>query len=156
LASRRLAHDVRAVAPQDDDELLYLKTADGVERPVEAAGDIPSAQRAVGAVPALAAGSWVDNARDKEWVAPTPAELEHSIDHFHPAANDSTWAEWHYFNVLSSDRNRWAFITFMVGARGALMLVTTHATGQPAERFTLTVPLSQVRTSTTRADINVG
>src|SRR5262249_55933839 len=153
LAKRR---DVRAAAPQDDDELLYLTTPDGVERPVEAAGDIPSAQRAVGAAPLLAAGAWNDDTADRRWIAPTQAQLENDIDHFHPAAKDSTWAEWHYFNVLSSDRSRWAFITFIVGARGARMLVTTHESGRPGRRFTADVPLSDVRTSTTRADVTIG
>jgi hypothetical protein len=178
LAKRR---EVRAAAPQDDDELLYLTTSDGVERPVEAAGDIPSAQRAVGAMPALAAGAWADDSADPRWRAPTPAQLEHDIDHFHtpseevgaaelcPADQSSsaqrcidarrsraTWAEWHYFNVLSADHARWAFITFIVGSRGARMLVTTHETGRPAGRFTADIPLSAVRTSTTRADVTIG
>jgi hypothetical protein len=143
-------------APQDDDELLYLRTPDGVERPVLAAGDIPSAQRAVGVTPVLAAGTWTDDSADRRWIAPTQAELENDIDHFHAAASDPTWAEWHYFNVLSSDHARWAFITFIVGSRGARMLVTTHATGKPAQRFTADIPLSGVRTSPTRADVTIG
>jgi hypothetical protein len=143
-------------APQDDDELLYLTTPDGVERPVLAAGDIPSAQRAVGVTPVLAAGTWTDDSADRRWIAPTQAELENDIDHFHAAASDPTWAEWHYFNVLSSDHARWAFITFIVGSRGARMLVTTHATGKPAQRFTADIPLSGVRTSPTRADVTIG
>ncbi|HZS62127.1 MAG TPA: hypothetical protein VFA43_22850 [Gemmatimonadaceae bacterium] len=148
--------DVRAAAPQDDDELLYLTAPDGVERTVEAAGDIPSAQRAVGAVPVLAAGAWNDDSADRRWIAPTQAQLENDIDHFHPAAKDSTWAEWHYFNVLSRDHSRWAFITFLVGSRGARMLVTTHSTGRTGERFVSDVPLSSVQTSTTRADVTIG
>ena len=143
-------------APQDDDELLYLTTPDGVERPVLAAGDIPSAQRAVGVMPVLAAGTWTDDSADRRWIAPTQAELENDIDHFHAAASDPTWAEWHYFNVLSSDHARWAFITFIVGSRGARMLVTTHATGKPAQRFTADIPLSSVRMSTTGADVTIG
>ena len=153
LAKRR---EVKAAAPQDDDELLYLTTPDGVERPVEAAGDIPSAQRAVGAMPVLAGGTWNDDAADRRWIAPTQAQLEHDIDHFHAPAKDSTWAEWHYFNVLSKTQTRWAFITFMVGSRGARMLVTTHETGRPAQRFTADIPLSAVRTSLTRADVTIG
>ncbi|HTD62426.1 MAG TPA: hypothetical protein VK679_17345 [Gemmatimonadaceae bacterium] len=146
----------QTAAPQDDDELLYLTTPDGVERPVLAAGDIPSAQRAVGVMPVLAAGTWTDDSADRRWIAPTRAELENDIDHFHTAATDPTWAEWHYFNVLSSDHARWAFITFIVGARGARMLVTTHATEKPAQRFTADIPPSAVRTSTTRADVTIG
>ena len=37
-------------------------------------------------------------------------ELRHEIDHFHlpprEARGDPSWAEWHYFNVLSPDRER--------------------------------------------------
>jgi hypothetical protein len=156
LASRRLARVVRAVAPQDDDELLYLRTRDGVERPVAAAGEIPSAQRAVGAAPALAAGAWNDDSSDRRWVAPTPAQLENAIDHFHASGNRASWAEWHYFNVLSTDHARWAFITFMVGVRGAEMLVTTHETGRPAQRFATDLPLTAVHTSMTSANVSLG
>src|SRR4026208_1969341 len=51
--------------------------------------------------------------------APTMAELRHEIDHFHipsdSVENRETWAEWHYFNVLSQGGKRWAFISFIVG-----------------------------------------
>ena len=50
LAAPRLAADVRAVAPQIDGKLLYLRTPRG-ELAVRAAGEIPSRNVAVGAAP---------------------------------------------------------------------------------------------------------
>src|ERR687885_1516905 len=46
LAAPRLARSVRAVAPQIDGKLLYLRTA-GAEYSVRASGEIPSRSRAV-------------------------------------------------------------------------------------------------------------
>ena len=64
-------------------------------------------------------GKWENDDGDRRWVAPTAFELRNEIDHFHlpsdSVANRETWAEWHYFNVLSPDRKRWAFISFIVG-----------------------------------------
>ncbi len=160
LGAPRLARDVRAVAPQDDDALLYLTTRDGVERTVRASGDIPSAQRAVRAAPVVLAGAWNDDSADRRWVAPTALELANDIDHFHAmpvsGAGRETWAEWHYFNVVSPDRNRWAFITFIVAGAGGRVLVTTHETGRPARRFVALVPPADVHFSATRADVSLG
>src|SRR6185436_9678432 len=83
LAAPRLAAHVRAVAPQLDGKLLYLRTARGVEYPVRATGEVPSLTEAVGAAPTLAAGMWADDSLDRRWRSPTPAELRHDIDHFH-------------------------------------------------------------------------
>src|ERR1700722_12258071 len=113
LGSPRLSPFGRAVAPQIDEQLLYLRTRDGVERTVRASADIPSAQLAVGAAPTLAAGAWVDDSTDRRWAAPTAAELENDIDHFHVPPHGvsglESWAEWHYFNIVSADRRKWAF-----------------------------------------------
>src|ERR687895_1035362 len=91
LASPRLARDVAAVAPQIEGKLLYLRTADGGERPVRASGEIPSRTAAVGAATSIAAGSWTDDDGDRRWRDPTPYELRHEIDHFHipPTADES-------------------------------------------------------------------
>jgi hypothetical protein len=172
LAAPRLARDVRAVAPQIDGKLLYLRLRDGRELPVRAAGEVPSASAAVGAAPDLAGGRWADDAGDRRWASPTPAELRHAIDHFHlPPANvarPESWAEWHYFNVLSPDRRRWAFVTLMVGGRvglpdsagaprwGGQVLVTTHEQGGAARRFSARVAPADVRFSTADADLRVG
>ena len=168
LAAPRLRDAVSAVAPQIEGKLLYLRTADGVERTVRASADVPSLTAAVGAAPTLLAGAWTDDSLDRRWRSPTTAELRHDIDHFHvppvEAAGDPTWAEWHYFNVITPDRRQWAFITYMLagavgdsaGQWGGQLLVTLHEQGRPARRFTSTVPARDVRFSTTDADLRIG
>jgi hypothetical protein len=166
LTAPRLATSVVAVAPQIEDKLLYLRVPDGRELAVVGLGEIPSRSRAVGALPSIAAGEWTDDDLDRRWRDPSDAELRHDIDHFHlppaDAQGDPSWAEWHYFNVLSTDRRRWAFISFIVGGEvprgqwGGQVLVTLHEQGVPARRFSTTVPSSSVRLSTTRADLRIG
>jgi hypothetical protein len=172
LASPRLAGEVRAVAPQIEGKLLYLTTPDGRELPVRAAGEVPEATRAVNAAPVLAAGAWENDEGDRRWVSPTPAELRHDIDHFHlpsavldsatPRALRESWAEWHYFNVVSADRQRWAFVSFIVagdvpdGRWGGQVLVTTHEQGGRSRRFSAVALPSAVRFSTTDADLAIG
>ncbi len=168
LAAPRLRGDVAAVSPQIEGKLLYLRTADGVERTVRASADVPSLTAAVGAAPTLLAGTWTDDSLDRRWRSPTAAEFRHDIDHFHlpppEAAGDPTWAEWHYFNVITPDRRQWAFITYMLagavgdsaGRWGGQLLVTLHEQGRPARRFTSTVPSRDVRFSTTDANLRIG
>jgi hypothetical protein len=169
LAAPRLARDVSAVAPQIEGKLLYLRTADRVERPVRADGEIPSRTAAVGASPSIAEGQWVDDDGDRRWRDPTPFELRNEIDHFHlppaprPGATpDESWAEWHYFNIVAADRRRWAFISFIVagavpnGRWGGQVLVTLHEQGKRARRFVAAAPGSAVRFSTTSADLAIG
>ncbi|HEX7980296.1 MAG TPA: hypothetical protein VF461_16920 [Gemmatimonadaceae bacterium] len=168
LAAPRLHDDVAAVSPQVEGKLLYFRTADGVERTVRASADVPSLTAAVGAAPTLLAGAWTDDSLDRRWRSPTAAELRHDIDHFHlppaEAKGDPSWAEWHYFNVITPDRQKWAFITYMLagavgdsaGKWGGQLLVTLHEQGRPARRFTSTVPARDVRFSTTDADLRIG
>ncbi len=172
LAGPRLAPEVRAVSPQIDGKLLYLRLGDGRELPVRTTGEVPSTTRAVGAAPALSGGAWTDDEGDRRWNAPSLLELRHAIDHFHlpPAgiARPESWAEWHYFNVLTPDRQRWAFVTLMVGGRvglpdsagqprwGGQVLVTTHAQDAPARRYSTRVGPADVRFSTGDADLRVG
>jgi hypothetical protein len=166
LAAPRLRGQVAAVAPQIESKLLYARTLDGRELPVLATGELPSMSAAVGALPPVAKGTWSDDGADVAWRDPQPSQLRNVIDHFHlPPANvlgDSTWAEWHYFNVLSPDGNTWAFISFIVagqipgGRWGGQTLVTLHEQGKPARRFVASVPPSAVRFSTTHADVAIG
>lgn len=166
LAAPRLARWVTAAAPQIDGKLLYLRTADGHERAVRADGEIPSLTDAVGAAPTVASGNWRDDENDRRWRAPTLLELRDDIDHFHlpvgRARDDTTWGEWHYFNILSADHRRWTYISLIVGGRvpegpwGGQVLVTMHEQGRPARRFVTMVPASAVRFSTTRADLTMG
>lgn len=159
LASPRLAPSVAAAAPQMEGKLLYLRTSSG-EYAVRAWGGIPSRDSAVGAAPELAAGAWRDDEGDRAWIAPTPRQLYSEMDRFHlpPAGLESpeSWAEWHYFNVLSADRRRWAFISFIVGgmvpdgAWGGQVAITLREQGARTRRFTasvpgLTVPCSRAR-----------
>lgn len=168
LASPRLAGDVKVVAPQIEGALLYLRSRDGIERTVRASGEIPSATRGVNAMPAIATGSWDDDPGDVRWARPTLAQLRDDIDHFHlppaelTAAERASWAEWHYFNVLSSDRKRWAFITLLAGGDipngkwGGETLVTLREEGKRERRYVAYAPSSAVSLSTTRADLAVG
>jgi hypothetical protein len=168
LAAPRLAAVVRAASPQIEGKLVYLRTADGRERAVRASADIPSLTAAVGAAPTIVAGAWAEDSVDRRWRSPTAAELREDIDHFHApppeVAGDPTWAEWHYFNVITPDRRHWAFISFIlagdVGGEpdrwGGQLLVTLHDQGRPARRFTATARSADVRWSTERADLDIG
>jgi hypothetical protein len=94
------------------------------------------------------------------------AELRHDVDRFHrPSeglANADSWGEWHYFNVLSPDAKRWAFITFLVGGDvrgdrwGGQLLVTLHERGKAPRRFVTNVTRDRVRFSRRDADVRIG
>ena len=164
LASPRLADDVRAVAPQIDGRLLYLRV-DGREIAVRASGEIPSRSAAVGAPLTVIAGAWEDDEGDRQWLDPTPAELRREIDHFHlppPDVDSESWGEWHYFNVVSADRKRWAFISFILagdipdGEWGGQVLITLHDEGGGSRRFTSIASPERIRFSTETPDLAIG
>src|SRR4051812_42163526 len=117
LAAPRLTRWIVAAAPQIDSKLLYLRMPNGREVAVEATGEIPSLNRAVGGAADLAQGTWEDDDLDRRWRDPTLAELRDDIDRFHlPPASaraDPTWGEWHYFNVVSDDHTRWAYVSLI-------------------------------------------
>ncbi|MDO8502660.1 MAG: hypothetical protein Q7S20_12535 [Gemmatimonadaceae bacterium] len=166
LASPRLASSVSAVAPQIDDRLVYLRTVNGVEYPVRASGEIPSRTMAVRGPVSISAGIWRDDDGDRRWIAPSLEELRHETDHFHlppdSAANRASWAEWHYFNVLSPDRKRWAFISFIVAGDvrterwGGSVAITLREEGRESRKFESFVPRQAVRFSTTSANLTLG
>ncbi len=166
LSNPRYGRDVRAVAPQIADKLLYLRTPDGRERPVRATGELPSRSSMVGGVPLLSDGRWDDDEWDRRWRSPTARELRADIDHFHFTPRDAehreSWAEWHYFNVLSADRKRWAFLSFIVGGAvpdgrwGGQVLLTVHGEGEPTRRFSTSFPADSIALSTWNADLRVG
>jgi hypothetical protein len=165
-ASPRFRSEISAVAPQIEGRLLYVRTSDGREFAVHASGEIPAATRAVGAAPEIVQGKWEDDDGDRRWVAPTLAELRNEIDHFHlpgdSLANRDTWAEWHYFNVLSGDGKRWAFISFIVGGDvtgtkwGGRVGITLREQNGATRRLGTTVDRSRVRFSTTDANLVFG
>ena len=168
LAAPRLQDAVTAVAPQIEGKLLYLRTSDGREIAVRAGADLPTRTAAVGAAPNVISGAWADDSLDRQWRAPTPAELRHEIDHFHlppaQAAGDPSWAEWHYFNIISPDRTQWAFVSFIVAGEvgsgnekwGGQVLVTLHAQGKGERRFTSESRARQVDVSTLSANLRIG
>lgn len=166
LTAPRVAGVIGGVAPQLEGKLLYLTTPTGQELAVRAGGEIPSANRALGANLEIAQGQWVDDAGDLRWTAPTNVELRHDIDHFHlpPASmvGREHWGEWHYFNVISPDATRWAFISFIVGGDvtgsqwGGQVLVTLQERGRAPRKFVATVPAANVRFSTRDADLEIG
>jgi hypothetical protein len=166
LASPRLASNIADVAPQIEGKLLYLRALNGREVSVLASGEIPSRTTSLGAMPPIGSGAWNDDSLDRVWRDPSPAELRQAIDRFHlpprSVRGDPTWAEWHYFNVLSADRTRWAFISLIVGGAvpngewGGQVLVTLHSQGGASQRFVATVPSRVVHFSTTDANLSIG
>ena len=166
LASPRYRDEIVAVAPQIEGRLLYARTTDGREFPVQATGEIPAATEAVGAAAEVIAGKWENDDGDRKWVAPTPLELRNQIDHFHIPADSvrgkDSWAEWHYFNVISREGKRWAFISFIVGgdvtsSRWAGQLgITVREQNGSTRRFASTVDRSRVRFSTRDANVSFG
>jgi hypothetical protein len=145
LTGPRFADEIESVAPWLEDELLYLEA--GNDRiAISAGGQIPSRAAAMGASPDLLAGSWEDTDVDRLWMRPEQAERLREIDAFRPtppvASGDSTWAEWHYFNVVSPDESAWIYLTFLVGGDvpngewgGRLLLTHVQAEGPQRSQF---------------------
>lgn len=163
LASRRLSPLVAGAAPQIDGRVIYMYVRPGQEWNVRAAGEIPSAQATVHASADLKSGKWVDDDGDRRWITPTPRELRNEIDHFHlppeSVRNPDSWAEWHYFNVLSADHKRWAFISFIVGGDvrtdkwGGNITITLREEGGRSRKFMSFIPRQRVHFSTTDANL---
>jgi hypothetical protein len=156
---------VRAASPILDGKLVVL-SAGGAAWQGLATGEIPSRASAVGAAPRLLAGEWEDSEADRRWVSPTPGELFRQIDRFHlpagAAAGDSTWAEWHYFNVLL-DGERWVYATLLVGGRvgspgewGGRVLLTVREPSGAHRSLTRDFPDRAVRFDTTAPDLRFG
>ena len=166
LGSPRLASSIDAVAPQIDGRLVYLRTLAGNEYTAKASGEIPSRTRLVKGPPALKSGTWMDDPGDRRWIAPTLRELRHDIDHFHlppdSIADRDTWAEWHYFNVVSPDGKRWAFISFIVAGDvtrdkwGGSVTITLRDEEQGSRKFETRVSRNDVSFSTSSADLALG
>ena len=164
LAGSRFADRVAAAAPWIDDELLYLEADTGLV-PIAAAATIPGLAESLDVAPTLVTGDWEDLEADRRWRDPADAELYRSLDALHlprgTAAADSTWAEWHYFNVLLPDSG-WLYLTYMIAGRvpegrwGGRMLATL-VRPEPGERvYDLRVPSEQVTFTEGHADLVIG
>ncbi len=161
LGGPREGEAVRAVSPVIEDKLLYLRTPDGAVHPVRAGGEIPSRAREVGSGLDVLEGTWEDTPADSRWFAPTPQQLYDDLDRFHvPDTPDSTWAEWHYFNVREGDE--WWYITYLVAGTpgtdqfGGRLLVTARRSDGRHVRYETRVSGDQVVFDTTRADLQLG
>ncbi len=157
----RHADVVSAVAPAIENELVYLATARDTVA-VRAGGEIPSRAAAVGAALDIRAGQWRDTPADSAWIAPTRQQLYDELDRFHiPVRRDSTWGEWHYFNVVTGP-GEWWYVSYLVGGEvpdgrwGGQLLITRRRPDGRYERFTADVPAERIRFDTMRADLTLG
>ncbi len=168
LGGERYAGVVRTVAPAIEGKLLYLCPAKGRCRPtaVRAGGEIPSRAAALGAGLEVLEGGWSDSPADSAYVAPTPQQLYDEMDRFHlPRRADSTWGEWHYFNLVTGP-DEWWYLTFLVGGEvsltqrgdrwGGRMLVTHRRPDGRHDRYTADVPAARVAFDTAAADVAIG
>lgn len=156
---------IEAAAPWIDDALLYLELPDSSVA-VAARGQIPSRAEALGVAPHLLEGEWRDSDADLGWMSPGDSALRAEIDAFHlpvgPAARDSTWAEWHYFNVLSPDGSYWLYLTYLVGGRledgrwGGQILANLVRRDGSERRFEDRRESDDVRFSTDGPDLDIG
>lgn len=164
LAGPRFEGRIAAAAPWIDDELLYLEADSGLV-PVSASGTIPGLADRLEVAPALVAGTWEDLDADRRWRDPTDAELYRSLDALHlprgAAAADSTWAEWHYFNLMLPDSG-WLYLTWMIAGRvpdgrwGGRMLATRVEPGAGERAYSAGVPSGQVGFSDGQPDLVIG
>jgi hypothetical protein len=168
LGGERHAGMVRTVAPAIEGKLLYLCPVKRECRPtaVRAGGEIPSRAVALGAGLDVLEGSWRDSPADSAYVAPSAQQLYDEMDRFHlPRTRDSTWGEWHYFNLVTGPEEWW-YVTFLVGGEvsltergrrwGGRMLATHRRPDGRHERYTADVPSARVAFDTARADVALG
>lgn len=161
VAGPRHAGLVEQASPLLEEKRVVLRTADTTVT-VRAGGEIPSAAAAMGAGLAVTAGTWRDAPADRAWRAPDRQQLYDELDRFHlPAGRDTTWGEWHYANVVVSEREWW-YLTLLVGGDvrgerwGGQVLVTHRRPDGRHVRISATVPREDVTFDTARADLRVG
>jgi hypothetical protein len=152
---------VRAVSPVIENKLIYLRHGETVVA-ARAGGEIPSRAAAVGAGLRVLAGAWRDGPEDSAWIAPTAEQLYHELDRFHlPPVTDSSWAEWHYFN-LTSGPGEWWYLTWLVGGEvpngrwGGRLLVSHRRPDGTYQQYSATLAPDSVVLDTTRADLILG
>ncbi len=156
---------VRASSPVLDGRQLEVHARGRVWKAL-ASAEIPSRARIAGAAPDLISGSWRDSEADRRWTAPTRHELYRQIDRLHlpagRARGDSTWAEWHYFNVVL-DSARWVYVTLSVGGRvgepgrwGGRVLLTVRSPDGGHRSLTRDYRDTAVRFDTTSPDLRFG
>ena len=152
---------VESLAPSIEGKLLYLAAGDDTIA-VRAGGVIPSRSERLEAGLSLLAGNWKDSQRDSAYIAPTPQQLYDELDHFHyPTVRDSTWGEWHYFNIITGP-DEWWYVSLLVGGLipdgrwGGQVLVTHRRPDGRYERLEHAVPSEEIGFDTTVADVRLG
>jgi hypothetical protein len=157
---------VRTVSPVIEGKVLYLRHGSRTVA-VRAGAEIPSRARAVGSGLDVRSGHWEDSAADSAYVLPTRQQLYDELDRFHlPPRPDSTWGEWHYFNLVTAP-DEWWYITYLVGGEvslsekangkwGGQLLVTHRRPNGQYQRFNVPVASERVGFDTTRADVKLG
>ncbi len=160
LGGPRYADVVRDVSPVIEGKLLYLRHGDRTLA-VRAGGEIPSRARAVGSGLDVLSGSWEDSPADSSYVVPTPQQFYDQLDRFHlPPRPDSTWGEWHYFNLVTGPAEWW-YVTYLVGGEvpvgkwGGQLLVAHRRPDGEYQRFTAQAPSPRVQFDTARADLTI-
>jgi hypothetical protein len=161
LGGPRHADLVRSVSPAIENKLVYLRFR-GKLVAARAGGEIPSRAAALGAGLRVLEGEWHDAVADSAWIAPTTSALYDELDHFHlPPVADSSWGEWHYFNITAS-ANEWWYVTYLIGGAvphgrwGGQLLVSHRKPDGRYDHFTAALPSDSVGFDTTRADLTLG
>jgi hypothetical protein len=157
----RHRNTVGVVSPGIEGKLLYLQHRGRIV-PVRAGGEIPSRAAAVGSGLNLLSGNWADSPSDSSYIVPTQQQLYDDLDRFHlPPVADSTWGEWHYFNVVTAP-NEWWYLTYLIGGDikggnwGGQILATQRRPDGRYQRFTSSVRSDAIVFHTDRADLLLG
>ncbi len=161
LGGERHADLVRSVSPAIENKVVYLSHRGEVVA-ARAGGEIPSRAAALGAGLRVLDGEWHDAPADSAWIAPAAGALYDELDHFHlPPVADSSWGEWHYFNIAAGPAEWW-YITYLVGGEvphgrwGGQLLVSHRKPDGRYDHFTAAVPSDSVVFDTARADLTLG
>jgi hypothetical protein len=152
---------VAGVSPVIEQKLVYL-THGGRTVNLRAGGEIPSRAAMVGAGLRVVQGRGEDSREDLTWLSPSREELYDELDRFHlPEGNDSTWGEWHYFNVVTGP-GEWWYVSFVVGGLvgrgewGGQLLAAHHREDGSLRRYATDIPASEVQLDTASADLILG
>ncbi|HEX6104711.1 MAG TPA: hypothetical protein VFZ26_03965 [Gemmatimonadales bacterium] len=170
LGGPRQADLVETVAPAIEGKLLYLCAArdECVPSAVRAGGEIPSRAARLGAGLDVREGRWADSPADSAYILPTAQQLYDELDRFHlPRRPDSTWGEWHYFNIVTGP-GEWWYVSYLVGGEvgaprrggterwGGRLLINHRRPDGRYDRYTADAPPARVTFDTARADLSIG
>jgi hypothetical protein len=107
-------------------------------------------------------GAWTDSPGDSAYLTPSRQQLYDELDRFHlPPRPDSSWGEWHYFNLVTSP-SEWWYITYLIGGEipggrwGGQLLITHRGSDGRYERFVARAPSDRIDLDTARADLIIG